>query len=339
MNKVIVVLISAITGIFGLFQSASAKDAAPAFAPEPLYAIVNGKPITQKDFHGAYSNYLRQKYYHAQVPEEQLPEEQLEAAKKEVGEQLVERVLLLDEAQRRGLTADEQEITQSIAEYDARYAASQMWQKNRENLLPGLKQQLAEQDLLRQIDVIGHASPEPTDEAMRAFYNARIELFTEPEKMRLHTILLKVDPSAPKASWDAARDEAAHIVARLHSGASSFEELASLHSQDPSAEKGGDMGYLHRGMIPEQVQSQLDGRPLGTVGDPIDVLEGVAIFRFDERVPPKVKTYADVAARARELLKRELSSQAWETFIAGLRKTAVIQVVERRQPTKPAASK
>lgn len=334
MNKGIVILISVITGIFGLFQSACAKDAAPASAPEPLYAMVNGKPITQKDFHGAYSNYLRQKYYHAQVPEEQL-----EAAKKEVGEQLVERVLLLDEAQRRGLAADEQGIAQTIAEYDTRYAASEMWQKNRENLLPGLKQQLAEQDLLRQMEVIGHAYPEPTDEAVRAFYSAHIELFTEPEKMRLHTILLKVDPSAPKAAWDAARDEAARIVVRLHSGEGTFEELASLHSQDPSAEKGGDMGYLHRGMIPEQVQSQLDGRPLGTVGDPIDVLEGVAIFRFDERVPPKVMAYADVATRARELLKREQSIQAWDTFIAGLRKTAVIEVVEHPQPTQPPTGK
>jgi parvulin-like peptidyl-prolyl isomerase len=334
MNKGFVVFLSAIAGIFALLQAARAQDAARAAAPEPLYATVNGKPITQKDFHVAYNSYLRQKYYHGQVPEDQLA-----PVRKEVSDRLVERILLLEEAKRRGLTPDEQRIAQTIAAYDTRYAGSEMWQKDRASMLPGLKQQLAEQDLLQQIEASVHAIAEPTDEAVRAFYKARIELFTEPEKMRLHTILLKVDPSAPKASWDAARDEAARIIVRLRSGESSFEELAGLHSNDSSADKGGDMGYLHRGMIPEQVQSQLDERPLGIVGPPIDVLEGVAIFRLDERVPSKVMPYADVAARARVLVKREQSDQAWATFIAGLRKTAVISVAEPQPPAQPPASK
>lgn len=320
MNKSILILVAAIVA---LSQTAQAEEAAPPAAPEPLYAMVNGKPITQKDFRGAYSNYLRQKYYHGQVPEEQLA-----PASKEVSDRLVERILLLDEAKQRGLAADEQRIAQTIAEYEARYAASQVWQKSRASMLPGLWQQLAEQDLLHQIEVIGHAITEPADEAVRKFHKARVELFTEPEKMHLHTILLKVDPSATKALWDAAREEAARIVARLRTDKATFEELASLHSQDASADKGGDMGYLHRGMIPEQVQFQLDARPLGTVGDPIDVLEGVAIFRLDERIPAKGMAYQDVAARARELLKREQSDLAWEAFISGLRKTAVIKVVE-----------
>jgi parvulin-like peptidyl-prolyl isomerase len=334
MSKGIVVLISAIAGIFALFQPARAEEAAPAAAAEPLYATVNGKPITQKDFLGAYASYVRQKYYHAQVPEDQL-----DPVRKEVGARLVERILLLEEAKRRGLAPDEQRIAQTIAEYDARYAASQAWQEKRASMLPGLERQLAEQDLLQQIEATGHAIAEPADEAVRAFYKARIELFTEPEKMRLHTILLKVDASAPKAAWDAARDEAARIVARLRSGDNSFEELAGLHSHDQSADKGGDMGYLHRGMIPEQVQSQLDERALGSVGAPIDVLEGVAIFRLDERIPAKVMPYENVAARARVLLKREQSNQAWETFIAGLRMSAVINVVEPMQPARPPANK
>lgn len=331
MNKRIVVLVSTIAGMLAHPITAGAEDVAPR-AADALYATVNDKTITQGEFHGAFNAYLRQKYYHGQVPADQLT-----IARKEVGEQLVDRILLLEEAKRRGLLADEARIKQSIADYEARYAASPMWQKNREALLPGLRQQLAEQDLLRQIDAIGRAIPEPTDEALREFHKTRIELFTEPEKLRLHTILLKVDPSAPKALWDAAREEATRIVARLRTGGAKFEELASLHSHDRSAEKGGDMGYLHRGMIPEAVQNQVEKRPLGAVGDPIDVLEGVAIFRLDERVPPKVMAFQDVAARARELLKREQSNRAWDGFVAHLRKTAVIKLHEPALPAPSAA--
>ncbi len=334
MNKGVVILVSGILGMFALSQPARAEDSAATAVREPLYATVNGTPITQKDFYSAYSSYLRQKYYHGRVPEDELV-----PLGKEVGDRLVERILLLEEAKRRGLVPDEQWIARAVAEYDARYAASRAWQENRATLLPGLRQQFSEQDLLRQVDVIGHAIAEPGDETVREYYQTRIELFTEPEKTRLHTILLKIDPSAPKASWDAARDEAARIVARLRSGETSFEEMAGLYSNDRSADKGGDMGYLHRGMIPEQVQSQLDERPLGSVGAPIDMLEGVAIFRLDERIPPKVMPYADVAARARELLKREQSDRAWESFIAGLRNTAVVNVAEPEQPVQPPAGK
>jgi parvulin-like peptidyl-prolyl isomerase len=327
MNKSIALLISTVAGIFALTQPAAAAEEVLPAAAEPLYATVNGKSITQKDFHGAYSSYLRQKFYHGQVPEDQL-----EPARKEVSNRLVERILLLDDATRRGLTADEKSIALTLAEYDARYAASPMWQKNRETMMPGLKLQLAEQDLLRQMEVIGHQFAEPAEEAVQEFYKKRTELFTEPEKMSLHTILLKVDPSAPKVLWDAAREEAARIVARLRAGDGNFEELAGLHSHDASASKGGDMGYVHLGMIPAQVQAQLEASPLGKVGDPIDVLEGVAIFRLDGRIPPKVRAYPEVAARARDLLKREQRDQAWDSFIAGLRKTAVINMLEVAPP-------
>lgn len=322
MNKVIAIFIS-VTSALTFLSPAVRADEAPAAVAEPLYATVNGKPITQKEFHVAYGNYLRQKYYHGQVPEDQLAE-----AKKEVSNLLIERILLLDDAKRRGLSPNTAQISKTIAAYENRYAASPEWQEKRSTLLPGLKQQLEEQDLLTQMEAIGHTVSEPSDEATRQYYKTHAELFTEPEKMRLHTILLKVDPSASKAQWDAAREEATRLIAKLGAGENSFEELATLHSHDKSSEKGGDMGYLHRGMIPDPVQTQIDAQPLGKIGTPIDVLEGVAIFRLDERIPAKLMAYEDVKGRAGELLKREQTDNAWKTFTSALRAAATIKIVE-----------
>jgi len=328
MKQRIAVLIAALTGAL-LLAPAAAAQTPPAQEAAPPFATVNGKAITQKEFQIAFNAFLREKYFHQQVPEGKLAE-----ARQEVGNRLVDRILLLDEAKRRGLVADEAAIAQTIAGYEAQYAQSQVWQSRRESLLPGLKAQLAEQDLLRQIETLGRNVAEPDEAAVQDFYKSRLELFTEPEKQRLHTILLKVDPSAPKGVWDAARAEAARIVARLRSGEATFEDLAKLHSQDRSADDGGDMGYLHRGMIPEAVQTQLDERALGIVGEPIDVLEGIAIFRLDERVPAKVMNFEAVAARARELYKRDASNQAWDKFLTGLRKSAAIDLPATDSPIK-----
>jgi parvulin-like peptidyl-prolyl isomerase len=332
MNKVIAIFITVSSALTFLTPAAHAEDAPPA-AVEQLYATVNGKPITLKEFHVAYGNYLRQKYYHGQVPEDRLAE-----AKKEVSDLLIERILLLDDAKRRGLSADETQVNKTIAGYESRYAASPEWQEKRNALLPGLKQQLEEQDLLNQMEAIGHKVGEPSETATREYYKTHSDLFTEPEKMRLHTILLKVDPSASKAQWDAAREEANRLIAKLRAGENSFDELASLHSHDKSAEKGGDMGYLHRGMIPDPVQAQIDAQPLGAVGAPIDVLEGIAIFRLDERIPAKLMAYADVATRAGELLKREQVDNAWKNFVKGLRTAANVKIVEAN-PLTPTPAK
>lgn len=291
--------------------------------PPDTFAVVNGKTIGKLEFHTAYANHLRNTFYHR----EGVAPERLEAAKKEVFDKLVERILLLEEADRQSITPDEKKIEEAIAGYDRRYGQSPYWQQNRAALLPGLKNNLAEQSRLEQLEQRVRAMPEPSEAEVRAFYEAKPELFTEPEKLRLRTILLKVDPSSPASAWQAAREEAARLVTKLRAGAD-FAELARLHSQDASGPGGGDMGYLHLGMIPEALQKRIDELQIGTISDPIDVLEGVAIFRVEERVSPRRMPFADVAQRARDLLLRERRDTAWREFVARLRAAARIEVFD-----------
>ena len=302
---------------------AAAPAAVPPVAPpQPLYATVNGKPIMQGEFHAAYANHLRQKYYHGQVPQERLLE-----ARKEVSDKLIDRILCLEEIQRRGITADPAELDRRVQDYDQRYANNPNWQRSRELMLPGLREKLAEQLAIGQLEQSVSKVPLPTGEEVRAFYAARPELFTEPEKFRLHSILLAVDPSSARPVWDAATREGEGIVRRIRAGAD-FSEQARLFSKDASAESGGDLGYLHRGMLPDSLQARLEEFKLGEVGGPIEMLQGVGVFRLDERVPPKLNDFDRVAARAHDLLHRDRQTQAWSDLVAKLRRDAVIVIHE-----------
>lgn len=302
--------------------------AAPNPAPIvlPLYATVNGKPVTQAEFHSAYATFLRQKYYHGQVPQEQLVQ-----ARKEVSDKLIDRILFLEEIERRGIAADTAEVEKQIQVYDQRYAANPNWQKSREVLLPGLRQQLDQQSRLGRLEQAVRDVPAPGPDAVRAFYAAKPELFTEPEKIRLHSILLAVEPSSGQPVWDAAMREAEAIVKRIRGGAD-FAEQARLSSKDESAEKGGDMGYLHRGMLPESLQTKIDQFKVGEVNDPIQMLQGVGVFRLDDRIPPKLQDFSRVAERAADLLHRDLKEKAWQDLVAKLRSTATIVIHEPATP-------
>ena len=161
--------------------------------------------------------------------------------------------------------------------------------------------------------------PAPADADVEDYYRRHAEKFTEPERIRVSLVLLKIDPSSPRATWEAAKAEAGTLVESLRGGGD-FAALARTRSGDPSAAKGGDLGYLHRGMLPDDAQKALDGAEPGAIAGPVVLLEGVAVFRLDERRQARLQSYDASKTRARELLQRERAELAWTGLIAQLRR-------------------
>lgn len=315
--------------------SAPAAQSAPANAAQhnegAVYATVNGQQILVRDYMNAFNTTLRRKFYHGNMPEGKMSE-----VREEVLDQMVIRILLLEEAKKRGLTPDESKIAETIAGYEKQYASSAQWQQNREQLLPGLRVQLAEQSLLEQFEKSARAVPEVSDTEAKKFYESHQNLFTEPEKLHLSSILLTVDPSSPKAVWEKTLEEAKAIYARLQNGAD-FAETARLHSNGKEAEQGGDMGYVHRGMLPEGLEKKIDDFKIGVITEPISVLEGIAIFRLEDRRPAKLRSFADVTERARSLARREREEGAWTKLKKRLKSAAKIKILVN--PAQPDGTK
>lgn len=292
--------------------------------PATVFARVGDIVITQKEYDQAVAAAARGKFYHGTPPEAEVAR-----LRRDVADNLINDVLLLSEARRRKLQPDHAAVSRQIDAYEERYRGSQTWQTNKLTMLPPLKKKLEDQTLLEQLQATVRNVPEPSASQVAAYYDSHQDKFTEPEQAKVSLILLKVDPSSPQAKWDAAREEGSAIVRRLRSGAD-FARLAHLHSGDPSAETGGDMGYLHRGMLPAAAESALDKIKTGEVTDAVELLEGVAVLRLDDRKPAKLNPLAAVQDRARDLLRRDQSDQAWALLIPRLREETPPQVDESR---------
>lgn len=309
----------------GAFAGEAAKPAENGQA-EAIFGRVNGKVITQQEFDALYAATMRQRFYHGNIPEGQG-----EAVYKEVTELMVERTLLLEEAERRGLKPNAAKIEEAISGYEKRYANSPMWKSQREKLLPGLKAQLIRQDLLDQVDKQLREVAAPSPEQVRTYFDQHRELFIEPEKLHLSVILLKVDPTSPDELWKETWDKAAAIAQKIKDGAS-FADEARLNSADISAPNGGDLGYVHRGMLPEAMQGHVDQAKPGQVEGPIKVLEGVALYRLEQKIPPKEMEFVDVEARARELYLRDQREESRKSAISRLKEQASIEILESGKP-------
>ncbi len=295
-----------------------ARAADPDTAP---FAIVDGVPVGTAEFERALAETVRAKYYHRKPPEGEL-----DTVRREVADALIDRVLLLGEARRRGIAPDRPRVEATVAGYEQRYAQSEQWRASREVLLPRLVERLEQDSRLAQLESAVRSVVDPGSAELRAYYASHPSLFTEPEQVRLSVILLRVDPSSPRIARESAQREADAIVRRLRAGAD-FAELARVHSGDAgSAPKGGDMGYLHRGMLPQALHAQLDKLTPGGLSDPVELLEGVAIFRLEDRRAERLRDFDEVQARIADLWRRERAQNQWNALIAGLRQGADIEI-------------
>jgi parvulin-like peptidyl-prolyl isomerase len=287
------------------------------------FATVNGEKLTWGDYAVAFSTAARNKFYHGKPPEGEVAKLQ-----REVADRMVNRILLLEEVKRRGIKPDQAAIAKQIEQYDKQYAGNERWAQNREKMLPGLKEQLEQQDVLQQIEKKVRDVKPPDEAALEAYYKSHPELFTEPKKVKASVILLSVDPSAGEAAWKAAEEEAKKIIKQLQGGAD-FAELARIRSSDRTAEKGGDMGWLHKGSLPAPVEAVLEKLKPGQVNpEPVRVLEGIAILRLDGTAPEELKSFGEVKERARALWLREKADEAWKSHLAQLRKKAKVEIDE-----------
>jgi len=283
-------------------------------------AIIDGEEIPIGEYVSALRRGMQQRFYHGTIPEEERKK-----FYKEVADDLIQRFLLVREARRRNIQPDADAVEAAVKRYDEKFQEDPGWAAAREEVLPRMRSKLEADSLVLRLEEQVKAVEKPTEKELKEFYGSNKELFTTPERVKVSLILLRVDPSSTSEVWQQASEEASAIVERLTKGAD-FAELARIHSSDESAQNGGDMGYMHSGMLGANAQKVLDIMEIGETSAPVIMLEGVAILRLEDRVTPKLNPLDAVHERAEKLYVRDMGNKAWENLIAELHSRAKIEV-------------
>ena len=318
--------IAAVVPLANSAQPAPVSPPAPASSQASLtvFARVGDITITHDEYNAAFQTATRGKFYHGKPPDAEVA-----VLQREVSDNLVKRIVVLDEAKRKGLRPDAAAIQKQVQTYEERYAKSEQWKNTRSTVLPPLIARLEEEDLLSQVEKSVRDRAKPTEAQVRAYFTAHPDKFTEPEQMRVSVILLRVDPSANGAVWKAAEDQAKALADRARTG-QDFSALARRYSAEASAANGGDMGYLHSGMLPDGSQAVLSKMKVGEISDPQRLLEGMSVFRLTDRKLAKKHKFETVKTRAGELAQRQQADDAWQTFIKDLKGKTTVKIDQSR---------
>lgn len=289
-----------------------------------VFATVGGEDITWMDYDNEYRKEVNSKFYHAKPQESELGSFQ-----RQVGSKLVDDTLLTQEAKRRKLKPDQDFVKQQLDLFEARFKSDPKWPEARTRVLPILTKRFENENLRNKLEEQVRDVPAPDEKQLRDYYAAHPDKFTTPPQPKVSVILLRMDPSSSDTEWQKANEAAQDLEKRLRAG-ENFAELAKQYSGDASAESGGDMGYLHGGMLPGLPEQIVNSLKPGEISDPVRLLEGIAIFRLDDRIPSKVNSFDEAKTRVSQLLTQELSDQAWSSLLAKLRKITPIKMDESR---------
>ena len=150
---------------------------------------------------------------------------------------------------------------------------------------------------------------------IRRYYERNLETYTTPAKVKARHILLKVETEGGEEKLEQRRDELKSILARIRDGAD-FEEEARLHSEDATAEKGGDLGWFQPGEMVPAFEDAAFRLETGKVSEVVQSPFGIHLIRVDERTEEVAKSLEEVREeitgiltdkRAEKKLDEELS--------------------------------
>jgi peptidyl-prolyl cis-trans isomerase SurA len=286
-----------------------------------VVAVVEDKAILQSEFDMEYQRILMQQQ------KESLPPAEEREKRLEVMDALVANLLLSIHAEKTGIEVPEAEVDgeveRAVEENMQALGGEGAFIKELEKAgitLEQLKAMWKEKvrsmrlvDGLLRTEIRG--SEQVTDNEIRDYYRANLDqLEKRPETISLAQILVLM--RAPESADLKARERIAAIEKVLAEGAD-FAETAKAMSDGPSAQFGGNLGYIKlEDLENPQFEEAVRGLFVGQVSGPVLTEHGYHLIKLEE-------VRGDEVRLRHILVQREIDEATTEAFAEGIRRQII----------------
>jgi peptidyl-prolyl cis-trans isomerase D len=156
--------------------------------------------------------------------------------------------------------------------------------------------------LFRPSDFEGKTQVSPDE--IKRHYDGRKEAFKIPKQIRVRNILIKAGPQESPDQWETKKKKAEEILEKAKK-AKDFGSVAKQYSEGENASKGGDLGWVQKGMLGEQIESILFSMKAGELSGALPGKDGFLIFKIEEVKEEKQKPFEEVKDQIFQTLKKE----------------------------------
>ena len=287
--------------------------------PEGSVALVGGTPILKvaldRFFRLAEAGFAAQG---SEFPTVGTP--QYEQLKQEAVDLLITRAILESEAEARGITVTDEEVTKRLDDLKKQFYNGDDAKYQAELAQVGLTEDDIRADLRTKVlaeELFEEVTKDVTvaDADVRAYYDENKDRFTTPATREVTHILVET------------KEEADEIYAELESGAD-FAKLAKERSTDTvSAEEGGRLAARKGELVPEfeKVAFELE---TGAISEPVETQFGWHVIKALEDVKPEAVTpFEQVEEDTRTQLLGQKRNEVMVEWVADVRAKYAGEVV------------
>jgi peptidyl-prolyl cis-trans isomerase D len=139
---------------------------------------------------------------------------------------------------------------------------------------------------------------------IKRYYDLRKDAFKIPKQVRVRDILIKAGTQESPDQLETKKKKAEEILEKARK-TKDFGSLAKQYSEAENASKGGDLGWVQKGMLGEQIESILFSMKTGELSGVLAGREGFLIFKVEEVKEEKQKPFEEVRTQILETLKKE----------------------------------
>ena len=238
-------------------------------------------------------------------------------------ENVVERVLLRQEAKAVGPQIPAAEVDAAFARLKERYPkAEDLYKEFNADSDEKVKAMIELQIKVEHtIGEVYSKTPRPTEDEIAEYYEQNKERFAGGEQIRVAHIVKYVN-------WQTDEAAAHEAISQAHKeilGGVLFEAVVQKHSD--CGDRGGDLGYVTRGQLVEEFEDVVFNLNLGQVSDVFRTRFGFHIAKLYDRRPPAIPPLKDVKDQVVEQAREQKREQALGEYLDSLRNKATVEEV------------
>ncbi len=151
-----------------------------------------------------------------------------------------------------------------------------------------------------------------SEEELKQYYVQHLSEYRVPERVKVAHILFKTTGKSPAEVAKIAQT-AADVLAQAKSGAN-FGELAKKYSEDTSASRGGDLGWIVRGQTVKEFEDTAFSIKPGQVSDLIKTTYGIHIIKVFDKQTAHLQTFDEVKDSVRVTLEKQKAAAAQQSL-------------------------
>ncbi len=219
--------------------------------------------------------------------------------KKQVARRIIVNQVLQNEAEKSGLAVSDAEVDERWNQLADRFPSEEALEERLRKAgktKQGIRDQIRKNLLMRNFVEQRIGPLEVSEEEAEAYFEKNKKEYSTPEQVRARHILLRDDTGA--------ESEIRSLKTKLDEGAD-FEEMAKKHSEGPSAEKGGDLGFFSREKMDPDFTEVAFNLDVGEVSDPVKTQFGYHLIKLIERKQAQPANYETSKGEVKKKLEQQ----------------------------------